>query len=111
MDVSKTQLIESVFAGGGEMGARMRAVDWATTVLGPVEQWPQSLRGCVRIVLGSGHPMLISWPGLHEALQRRLRGGCRNKAPWGIGSQLPRGACRGVGFHHRGLTRSLQRVS
>jgi hypothetical protein len=44
MDVSKTQLIESVFAGGGEMGARMRAVDWSTTVLGPVEQWPQSLR-------------------------------------------------------------------
>lgn len=61
MDLSKTQLIESVFAGGGEMGARMRAVDWSTTVLGPVEQWPQSLRACVRIVLGSGYPMLISW--------------------------------------------------
>lgn len=43
------------------MGARMRAVDWSTTVLGPVEQWPVSLRACVRIVLGSGHPMLISW--------------------------------------------------
>jgi len=26
-----------------------------------VEQWPQSLRICVRIVLGSGYPMLISW--------------------------------------------------
>ena len=61
MDLSKTQLIESVFAGGGEMGARMRAVDWSTTVLGPVEQWPQSLRACVRIVLGSGIPMLVSW--------------------------------------------------
>ncbi len=43
------------------MGARMRAVDWSTTVLGPVEQWPQSLRACVGIVLGSGIPMLISW--------------------------------------------------
>ena len=61
MGLSKTQLVESVFAGGGEMGARMRAVDWSTTVLGPVEQWPQSLRACVRIVLGSGIPMLISW--------------------------------------------------
>jgi DNA-binding NtrC family response regulator/signal transduction histidine kinase len=61
MDVSKSQLIESVFAGGGEMGARMRAVDWSATVLGPVEQWPESLRACVRIVLGSGYPMLISW--------------------------------------------------
>jgi len=27
MDLIKTQLIESVFAGGGEMGARMRAFD------------------------------------------------------------------------------------
>jgi PAS domain S-box-containing protein len=61
MDPTNTQLIESVFAGGGKMGARMRAFDWTTTVLGPVEQWPQSLRACVRIVLGAGHPMLISW--------------------------------------------------
>jgi DNA-binding NtrC family response regulator/signal transduction histidine kinase len=61
MDSSQSSLIESVFAGGGDMGARMRAVDWSTTVLGPVEQWPQSLRACVRIVLGAGHPMLISW--------------------------------------------------
>ena len=43
------------------MGARMRAVDWSTTVLGPVEQWPLSLRACVGVVLGSGLPMLISW--------------------------------------------------
>jgi hypothetical protein len=28
MDLSKTRLIESVFAGGGEMGAGMRALDW-----------------------------------------------------------------------------------
>jgi len=61
MDLNKSsQLIESVFAGGGDMGARMRAFDWSATVLGPVEHWPQSLRACVRIVLGAGHPMLIS---------------------------------------------------
>src|SRR5215469_11637495 len=61
MDPSKTQLIESMFAGGGEMGARMRALDWSTTALGPPEQWPQSLQICIRIVLGSGYPMLICW--------------------------------------------------
>jgi hypothetical protein len=62
MDLSKSsQLIDSVFAGGGDMGARMRAFDWSATDLGPVEHWPQSLRACVRIVLGAGHPMLISW--------------------------------------------------
>ena len=61
MDLSKAQLVESVFAGGGEMAARMRALDWSTTALGPVEQWPISLRACLRIVLASGHPMMISW--------------------------------------------------
>ena len=61
MDLTKAQLIESVFAGGGEMGARLRALDWSRTVLGPVEQWPQSLRPRVGIVFGAGHPMLISW--------------------------------------------------
>jgi transcriptional regulator with GAF, ATPase, and Fis domain len=61
MDLIKTQLIESVFAGGGEMGARMRALDWSATALGPLEQWPQSLRACVRVMLGSGFPMLVCW--------------------------------------------------
>jgi PAS domain S-box-containing protein len=61
MDHSMMQLIESVLSGGGEMGERMRAVEWSTTALGPLEQWPQSLRICVRIILGSGYPMVIYW--------------------------------------------------
>jgi transcriptional regulator with GAF, ATPase, and Fis domain len=61
MDLIKTQLIESVLAGGGEMGARMRALDWPQTALGPLDQWPQSLRACVRVMLGSGFPMLVCW--------------------------------------------------
>src|SRR5262245_52491133 len=58
---SMTQLIESVLGGGGEMGERMRALDWSATALGPLEQWPQSLRICVQIILGSGYPMAIGW--------------------------------------------------
>jgi GAF domain-containing protein len=61
MDLINTQLIDSIFAGGGEMGARMRAFDWSATVLGPLDQWPQSLRACVRVMLGSGFPMLVCW--------------------------------------------------
>jgi len=61
MEQSKSPLIESVFAGGGEMAALMRAFDWSTTPLGPVEQWPQALRTCVQIVLCSGYPMSICW--------------------------------------------------
>ena len=58
-DPSKMLLIESVFAGGGEMGARMRELDWSSTILDPLEQWPQSLRACVRVMLGSGYG--FSW--------------------------------------------------
>src|SRR3569833_2845404 len=50
-----------VFAGGGELGERMRAIDWASTSLGPVETWPQSLRTCVRIILTSSQPMFVWW--------------------------------------------------
>ncbi|HEY4591132.1 MAG TPA: ATP-binding protein, partial [Thermoanaerobaculia bacterium] len=47
--------------GGGEMGARMRAVDWAKTSLGPAEQWPQSLKTAVRIMLTSRQAMFVWW--------------------------------------------------
>ncbi|HEY2294650.1 MAG TPA: ATP-binding protein [Thermoanaerobaculia bacterium] len=47
--------------GGGEMGARMRAVDWAQTSLGPAEQWPQSLKTAVRIMLTSRQAMFVWW--------------------------------------------------
>ncbi|MGC1776339.1 MAG: HWE histidine kinase domain-containing protein [Xanthobacteraceae bacterium] len=48
-------------AGGGEMGALMRAHDWAATPLGPPEAWPQSLRTTVRLMLNTRHPMFIWW--------------------------------------------------
>ena len=92
MDLIKTQLIDSVFAGGGDMGARMRAFDWSTTALGPLEQWPQSLRACVRIVLGSGHPMLISWGSDYTMLYNDSYGVViGNKHPAALGS-----SCREV---------------
>ena len=53
MESGNRELIESVFAGDGEMATRMRALDWSATPLGPVEQWPQALRTSVRIVLDS----------------------------------------------------------
>ncbi len=48
-------------AGGGEMGARMRAFDWSTTSLGAPESWPQSLRTVVRIMLNSRFAMWMAW--------------------------------------------------
>ncbi len=43
------------------MGERIRAFDWASTPLGPVEQWPQSLKTIVRIMLTSRQPIWIGW--------------------------------------------------
>ncbi|MET0285991.1 MAG: histidine kinase dimerization/phospho-acceptor domain-containing protein, partial [Polyangiales bacterium] len=51
----------SLFMGGGELGARMREIDWAKTALGPVSGWPLSLKTCVRIILTSRQPMFVWW--------------------------------------------------
>ena len=40
-------------AGGGEVGARLRALEWRETPLGPPEHWPQSLKTIVRVMLDS----------------------------------------------------------
>src|SRR3954462_9745339 len=43
------------------MGALMRTIDWSKTPVGPVEQWPQSLRTALSILLETGFPMYIAW--------------------------------------------------
>ncbi len=48
-------------AGGGEMGRRMREFDWSNTSLGPVAQWPQSLRSAVSILLPSKAQIVLFW--------------------------------------------------
>ena len=48
-------------AGGGEMGALIRALDWTRTALGPTGTWPQSLRTAVGMCLESAFPMNIWW--------------------------------------------------
>ncbi|HET9486943.1 MAG TPA: PAS domain-containing protein [Chryseosolibacter sp.] len=47
--------------GGGEMGNLTRAFDWSQTPVGPVEEWPQSLRTIVDVVLHSQVPMFLWW--------------------------------------------------
>lgn len=48
-------------AGGGEMGALVRSIDWSETALGSVQTWPQSLRTSVSTCLNSRFPILIWW--------------------------------------------------
>jgi PAS domain S-box-containing protein len=48
-------------AASGEAGRLLLATDWAATPLGPMEQWPQSLRIAVSICLNSRFPMFVWW--------------------------------------------------
>ena len=52
---------DPVLAGGGEMGALMRSVDWSKTAVGPVAWWPQSLRTVIGILLESKFGMMVAW--------------------------------------------------
>lgn len=47
--------------GGGEMGALTRAYDWSLTSAGPLEQWPQTLKAIVGVILHSEFPMFLWW--------------------------------------------------
>ena len=74
-------------ASGGEMGARIRAHDWASTPIGPVEAWPASLRTAVGIMLGTRHPASVAWGAdlvclCNDAFARRL-GPARHRAVLG----------------------------
>jgi len=71
----------------GELGGRIAAFDWAKTPLGPIEQWPQSLRTCVHIMLSSRQPIWIGWGKelikLYNDPYKSIVGG---KHPWALGS-------------------------
>jgi len=73
-------------AGGGEMGALIRAHDWTATPLGPPESWPQSLRTAVRIMLTSRQPIWIGWgPELTYLYNDPYQSIIGGKHPWALG--------------------------
>lgn len=73
-------------AGGGEMGARVRALDWSKTPLGPISKWPQSLKTSVSTCLNSRFPMLIWWgPQLVKIYNDAYRPLIGSKHPWSLG--------------------------
>ena len=52
---------QGFLAGGGEMGERIRALDWSKTPLGPVDGWPQSLRSALSHLLPSKAQISMFW--------------------------------------------------
>jgi PAS domain S-box-containing protein len=51
----------SFLQGGGEMGELTRNHDWNGTPIGPPQNWPQSLRTIVAMLLNSKFPMFLWW--------------------------------------------------
>ena len=73
-------------AGGGELGARMRDFDWASTPLGPPEDWPQSLKISIRIMLTSRQPIWVGWgPDLIFFYNDPYKSIIGGKHPWALG--------------------------
>ena len=50
-----------VFHGGGEMGERMRAFDWARSPLGTPSAWSPALKALVDVTLAAKQPMYVAW--------------------------------------------------
>jgi signal transduction histidine kinase len=48
-------------AGGGRLGEIIAAFDWAKTPLGPIENWPTSLKTTVALILRSPVPIVTLW--------------------------------------------------
>ncbi len=51
----------TIFSGPSEMHRRIRELNWTKTPVGPVENWPQSLKSMVKTLLASRYPMGLVW--------------------------------------------------
>src|SRR5580704_17399774 len=83
----ESTLTEGWLRGGGALGRLVQEFDWTKTPLGPIEEWPQSLRTVVRVLLSSRFAMWMSWgPELtflyNDASARMTLG---KKHPWALG--------------------------
>jgi PAS domain S-box-containing protein len=77
---------EAFLAGTGEMATRIREHDWANTPLGPVADWPQSLRSAMSILVSSKAQLCMFWgPELINIYNDAYRPTLGAKHPWALG--------------------------
>ncbi|MBE4751009.1 response regulator [Corallococcus sp. ZKHCc1 1396] len=87
LPLSPTPSDERHFAGGGEMGALVRSLDWAQTPLGPSRDWPVSLKTMVGVVLNNRFPMLMWWgPEMIQVYNDAYRPVLGHKHPGSLGA-------------------------
>jgi hypothetical protein len=85
--VNASLAMQDYLAGGGDMGALMRAADWSRTVFGPVAEWPQSLRTAISIMLESRFAMVVAWgPDFRFFYNDRYRPVLGTKHPASLGA-------------------------
>ena len=77
---------DRVFMGDGEMAARCRAFDWASTPLGAVDGWPSSLRTAAGMVVTSAFATILCWgPELVQIYNDGYIPITAAKHPWALG--------------------------
>lgn len=59
-------MIPPFLQGGGQLAHIIAAYDWSKTALGPMAQWPQSLKTTLALILRSPVPIVTLWgePGV-----------------------------------------------
>jgi PAS domain S-box-containing protein len=75
-------------ASGNECATLIESIDWSSTPMGPMDQWPQSLHITLGIILNSKFPMLIFWGTNHICFYNdaaRLRN--EGKHPFAMGKR------------------------
>ena len=86
-DVGEAATFRDFLSGGSEMAALIRALDWSSTKLGPLDQWPQSLRTSVSTCLNSRFAILVWWgPDLVMLYNDAYREIIASKHPAALGS-------------------------
>lgn len=79
-------------AGEGEMAGRIRAHDWASTPLGSIEDWPQSLKVVVELMLSMAAPATILWGPSHVQIYNDAYVPvARERHPWLLGQPIAQG--------------------
>jgi len=77
------------FDGISEMHRRVNAYDWVASPLGPVSQWPQSLRATVTTLLASRYPMVLTWgPGFVQFYNDAYAQLIGDKHPGALGEDI-----------------------
>src|SRR4051812_46278634 len=88
----RAQATASPLAGGGEMGALMRTIDWSRTPVGAPWTWPQSLRTALSILLETGFPMYIAWGAeftqFYNDGYRPILGSTKHPAAMGLSTRI-----------------------